>query len=603
MMLPRCLVLLAALAPLVACGGDGTPTPAVDAAVDGAMIDASVDAPQDVDASVALPPFRNPVTLDDLALAQAAAARLGVGTSKACDQCHALTRATFTRWLDETHVGDTCLTTFTPTTSAEARAIIDCFRAGVGQPYEPRRLGIYTTGAPLAWFDAVLTLAYGADAPAEMTQWSTRVVMPRGGQPHLTQAEFDVVAEWFARGLPQLDAVLTDVPPPDGCTQDIQPAVATHVAAMATGGWRALNADRGILMLGCAGAATPLDCLSGFPLSTSEAFASGWTAAAPSSTMRILHQYDHRSSFWTRSSADGRYVAHGGGPGGSTIIDLQTGREIPASAAYDPGFFPDNSGFIIQGASNEWCRQSLLNSNPTQVTFTEPECSNVNVVGLYQHLGAADGGDYWAVAGQFVSDNGGGEPSAGFGASGHSDLTPMVWTGTSYVAKPEVAISTPFEGDTIISPSAKLLLSRTSFNNAQSGFTLRAINATPNGTSYDVTIPILGRYCVQGGKPAFSYDDRWITYHHWVQAADWSWMGYASATDPAFLALLNAGTANVFLLDVLTGAVTRVTAMNPGQRALFPHFRSDGWLYFIVKDAATPSHEVVVASDAALRLE
>jgi hypothetical protein len=257
----------------------------------------------------------------------------------------------------------------------------------------------------------------------------------------------------------------------------------------------------------------------------------------------------------------------------------------------------------MQGGSRPWCRQSLLTSNPASISFTEPECSAVSVVGLYQHLGAVRGGDYWAVAGQFVSDNGGGEPGASFGASGHSDLTPMIWSGTAYSARPEVSIATPYEGDTIISPSAKLLLSRTSFNSAQSGFTLRRVDATFNGSTYDVQVPIIGRYCVQGGKPAFSYDERWIVYHHWVQAGDWAWMGYPSATDPAFQALLTQGTANIFLLDITTGVPRRITSMNPGQAALFPHFRSDGWIYFIVKDDATPNHEVIVASDAALRFE
>jgi hypothetical protein len=69
------------------------------------------------------------------------------------------------------------------------------------------------------------------------------------------------------------------------------------------------------------------------------------------------------------------------------------------------------------------------------------------------------------------------------------------------------------------------------------------------------------------------------------------------------VALLQQGTANIFLLDITTGATTRITSMGPGQTALFPHFRSDGWIYFIVKDDATPNHEVVVASDAALVYE
>ncbi|MBK9035421.1 MAG: hypothetical protein IPL61_29890 [Myxococcales bacterium] len=598
--LRACVLLAAIVGSLAACGGDDAGAP-IDAGADAADVDAAVpDAAPGIDAAV-FPPLRNPVSMGDLALARAASERLGVGTSKACDQCHALTRDTFTRWLAETQVADACLTTLAPGSAAEARTILDCFRSATGQPYDPRRLGIYTTGAPLAWFDAVMQLGYGAGAPAELAEWSTRVVMPRGAQPLLTQAEFDVVAEWFARGLPQLDAVINDIPPPDGCTQDIQPGVATHVTAMQTAGWTALNTDDGLLMFGCAGATTPQQCLATFPASTAYAWSSGWGTAAPSSTLRVLHQYDYRSSFWTRSSADGRFVAHGGGAtGGSTVIDLQTGREIRAAASYDPGFFPDNSGFVIQGGAKPWCRQSLLTSNPASITFNEPECSNVSVVGLYQHVGAVRGGDYWAVAGQFVSDNGGGEPSASFGASGHSDLTPMVWSGTAYSARPEVVIQTPYEGDTIISPSAKLLLSRTSFNGAQSGFTLRRVDATFNGTSYDVAIPIIGRYCVQGGKPAFSYDERWIVYHHWVQAADWSWMGYPSATDPAFQALVSAGTANIFLLDITTGVTTRITSMNAGQTALFPHFRSDGWIYFIVKDDATPNHEVVVASDAAL---
>ena len=44
----------------------------------------------------------------------------------------------------------------------------------------------------------------------------------------------------------------------------------------------------------------------------------------------------------------------------------------------------------------------------------------------------------------------------------------------------------------------------------------------------------------------------------------------------------------------------RITAMKPGQFALYPHFRSDGWLYFIVRDA-NGRKEYIVASDWALK--
>ena len=41
--------------------------------------------------------------------------------------------------------------------------------------------------------------------------------------------------------------------------------------------------------------------------------------------------------------------------------------------------------------------------------------------------------------------------------------------------------------------------------------------------------------------------------------------------------------------------------MGPGQYALYPHFRSDGWLYFLVRDVNT-GVEHLVASDLALKL-
>ena len=64
--------------------------------------------------------------------------------------------------------------------------------------------------------------------------------------------------------------------------------------------------------------------------------------------------------------------------------------------------------------------------------------------------------------------------------------------------------------------------------------------------------------------------------------------------------MLNGNTANLFLLDLVTGESRRITDMAPGQMAVFPHFRSDGWIYFVVKNAT--SGEVIAASDAALVL-
>ena len=49
------------------------------------------------------------------------------------------------------------------------------------------------------------------------------------------------------------------------------------------------------------------------------------------------------------------------------------------------------------------------------------------------------------------------------------------------------------------------------------------------------------------------------------------------------------------------GAIHRISAMQPGQYALYPHFRSDNWIYFVVR--TLDGTELFAASDAALWLE
>lgn len=56
----------------------------------------------------------------------------------------------------------------------------------------------------------------------------------------------------------------------------------------------------------------------------------------------------------------------------------------------------------------------------------------------------------------------------------------------------------------------------------------------------------------------------------------------------------------MFVIDFVTGEKQKVTKMGPGQFALYPHFRSDGWLYFLVVDHNTGKY-YTVASDWAVR--
>jgi hypothetical protein len=133
----------------------------------------------------------------------------------------------------------------------------------------------------------------------------------------------------------------------------------------------------------------------------------------------------------------------------------------------------------------------------------------------------------------------------------------------------------------------------------QLGYVVHKVIATPNGNGYTITAPEVGRYCMRGGKPAISYDERYMVYHHYVEDQDWQELGFSSPTDPAFLVYRQKGASNIYVVDMLTAQSRRVTMMNPGQHALFPHFRSDGWIYFLVRDANT-GKEYAVASDARL---
>ena len=63
-------------------------------------------------------------------------------------------------------------------------------------------------------------------------------------------------------------------------------------------------------------------------------------------------------------------------------------------------------------------------------------------------------------------------------------------------------------------------------NEKQIGYVLRKVNATLAGSTYTITTPEIARYCISGGKPGFSYDERWIAFHHYVTNADATALGF-----------------------------------------------------------------------------
>jgi hypothetical protein len=395
----------------------------------------------------------------------------------------------------------------------------------------------------------------------------------------------------------------------------VTPAVAAHVTAMSTMGWSALNRGRNMLMWGCTSGARPQDCLADQPLADATNIGAGRSAIA-AAHLRVLYTSTNASNYWTRSSADGRFVGRG-----THVHDLARNVEIEAmGASYDSGFFPDNSAFVYQPGSHT-CPMNMLTdltsgspTMPTQISITG--CAGTGLA-LYEHLGAAlGGGDYWATsAGTAAWDDGGhsatltetprNEP---WTASATMNLTLMANNGAGFSRVGSARVATPLQGDGVISPSSRLVITRfVTSTGTYSGYILHQLNATHTGATVTASLTEIARYCTVGAKPAFSFDERWIVYHHYIGGgaaadADARDRGFTGMGDAGFMPYRTQGASDIYLLDLQTGTRTRVTNMGPGQYALYPHFRSDGWIYFIIRNtnAGMTSREAIVASDAAM---
>ena len=602
--------------------GPGTDAPGTDAP------GADVPPPRDAPIPDTVPIFRNPVSTPDAELAQMALRIMGStdagATRVLCNDCHDLTRQQINFWraLSDNAL-TTCLTDLTLAGGdAAAAEVVSCIRGGDGR-YATNRLGIFATGGDLDWFR--YTFAHGGDATAHET-FLTEAYMPRG-YPSLTQAEFDILAEWFIRGVPGLEDIVPADPLPTVCTPNVSADMTSYLEDRATNGWSAINRTNGMLMYGCAGAATPADCLATETLASATTFGADWddvgTAGIAGARNRVLFTTNYSSAYWTRSSSDGRFVSHGASSAPNLrFVDLAgggtgalSGRVIGGSASYDPFFFPDDSGFVVQGSGPRVCEMSVLTTgSPTMLSFTEAGCTSGRGIGLYEHLGAAlGGGDYWAIdstttpGGTLYAtyDNGGqgptlSNPEATFSTGARSTVRFLANTGTGFNVVASANIDHPFEGDAVISPSTGLMVTRQAGASGQLGFVVRRLVASGTGTTRTLTGLEVGRYCgIEGGKPGFSYDERWIVFHHYVESADAVALGFSGPADPAFAPYRTRGAANLYLFDLATGTSYRITNMGPGQYALFPHFRSDGWIYYIVRtEGTTPEH--IVASDAAL---
>jgi hypothetical protein len=156
-----------------------------------------------------------------------------------------------------------------------------------------------------------------------------------------------------------------------------------------------------------------------------------------------------------------------------------------------------------------------------------------------------------------------------------------------------------------MSPSSELVIGRLAGEGADGepkhlGYQLFRPESTQENGNFSVRLEEVGTICHRGLKGQFSFDEAWYVTYDPTKIEDFSELGYSSPEDPEFKALIEQGSSDIFLSNLQTGHQVRITRMGPGQRAMFPHFRSDGWIYFMVKN---PNGErLIVASDAAIVL-
>src|SRR5205814_7672034 len=97
-------------------------------------------------------------------------------------------------------------------------------------------------------------------------------------------------------------------------------------------------------MHGCT-TADPRQCLADVPLGSTKPYGTGWDAPNHGK-LSVLADVAYSTSYWTRSSPDGRFIAHGvRSVPGSYVYDLQRNTTINSNPLYHPGFFRYGSRF------------------------------------------------------------------------------------------------------------------------------------------------------------------------------------------------------------------------------------------------------------------
>jgi hypothetical protein len=513
------------------------------------------------------------------------------GKAGRCNQCHTAGKEDLVRWGQAMISVEVECMRKEGLTPAQRVACLSNDPNDPEASFSAHHLGFFAAANESQRFKDLFTQA---EATARLDSWRFAKMPASDSMPGLSGEEFEKLQKWVFRGMKGLDEAYA--PPVDeSCVAAVSDDLKAHVADMKVNGWSARHAEASVPMYGCAAGVSGKDCLATLPDLTAT-----WGATGVDQTLRNLRTLSFNTHYWVRSSADGRYVGFGLSKG-ANILDLSQGAQIApldVAASYDPVFLPNNDGVSFAGAKADGsirvCRQSVIgdayNKTPRLLTMEETGCTTISDA-VYQSFGAAlDNSLFWMTTGDHANDDGGNdvtEPLPGFEQYASTDFTPMVSNGVSYQARPAITVNLPGEGDQMLSPSSKLMVTRFGQGDGKRGYRIRRLNVTgSNGQNLGLTTDVVGTVCVGGGKAMFSYDERFLVTHEYLD----------KAADPA----QDVRAANIVLVDLATGEHLPITTMKPNQFALYPHFRADGWLYFLVRDMNSGA-ETLVASDAAIR--
>jgi hypothetical protein len=552
--------------------------------------------------------------------------------------CHSINPVTLQAWKAEFDAANAILAS--KRTNDEKIAAFRQDPLQQSTSFSPERLGILAAGAHLMTNKSVTADAFPATFAqlqklkavfegkekllAELREQVAMPVLP--DLPKLTPAQYETILTWFQKGLPKMDEILVEQRPTT-CTDDFT-RLRERTIAMKSKTWAAKNEADRMPMFACpppnpeapvsatACFTQQIDGKDVFPRASQTTFGTTWERDG--STIRVMRNFTSANSYWVRTSADGRFVATGGGSnGGAQAMDLKANldgqsRDIGLRASYDPDFWPDNKAFMFQGGT-KFCAQSLLaKSTTTLVSFSEPECSNLSQAsGLYQTVGqvASDNAlsDRFIVFSVWAGDSGSYTASARDTAPrGGVDSAINIYTAVAEGTDVEdgyrvrgqgFKIKTPYRGDTMMARSGSMLGSRWAYGQGADGrtpwgYALEQLDRTLVGDEYKFELTTIGNVCIKGNKANLSFDERFLASHHYNEPEDFS-----ADDDPLYR---QKGSSDIWVVDFVTGKKRTITKMAPGQFALFAHFRSDGWLYFLVVDRNTNKY-MTVASDWAIR--